>query len=505
MGDFMPKGCPKLIALSVGALLCGLPLTAGATSRALVRKVDGGFCVAPNAKSKFVPASKKGARYTAIPKRSAKYRSLRPKCAALITANKLKLGNLASLSEVVRGGVSASRLNIQAVSGTPPTLNELGSADATEIYFVPGVTSRLIDGNPTESDCSQIFSSSVDGQSGGMAACRAAQNVGEAMGNALQSETTLCYMKGFPRAAAVNQGVASVASGALPSGGWAALFDTPETRDRVIKISLPSEGGNTEIYFRVKSAGSNLTAGYQYRAEFYACEEGANPQEAQTISIRSDNTYAIESVGSSGGGIFRSAVSGRVRAEASRIVFDTSSTRTAETSFIEAENRNAFKSEVQIGEGRITNKHYAIHGSEQNKGFALSGYSGDSMATLRFTQGAFKEEFSRESESFAFSGAVEYRDTGYRAAPESELLSGMPGALDDAFYQNPPTEPTLSTFNCNNVRADVSIVLNLQSPQMQQIAQSCEGNRFESRGFCATDGMNAVNNAYFNHCIVGPG
>jgi hypothetical protein len=502
----MSKGHTKLIALSVGALLCGLPLTAAATSRALVRKVEGGFCVAPNAKSRFVPATKKGARYTAIPKSSAKYRSLQPKCAALITANKLKLGNLASLSEVVRGGASASTLNIQAVSGTPPTLNELGSVDATEMYFVPGVTSRLIAGNPTESDCSQVFASSVDGQSGGMAACRAAQNVGEAMGTALQSETTLCYMKSFPRAAAVDRRVASVVGGALPSGGWTALFDTPEaSRDRVIKISLPSEGESSEIYFRVKSASSNLTAGYQYRAEFYACEGGATPQDAQTISIRSDNTYAIESVGSGDGGSFRSAVSGRVRAEGSRIVFDTSAARTAETSFVQAEAGNAFKSAVQIGEGIITNKHYSIRGSEQNKGFALSGYSGDSMATLSFIEGAFKEEFSREAESFAFSGAVEYRDTGYRAAPESDLVSGMPEALDDEFYQSPPTEPTLSTFNCNTVRADVSIALDLESARMQQIAASCEGNRFESRGFCTTEGMNAVYNAYFNYCMMGPG
>lgn len=501
----MSKGHTKLIALSVGALLCGLPLTAAATSRALVRKVEGGFCVAPNAKSRFVPATKKGARYTAIPKRSAKYISLKPKCAALITANKLKLVNLAPVSQVVGGGASTNTLNIQAVSGTPPTLNALGSADATEMYFVPGVTSRLIAGNPTESDCSQVFASSVDGGSGGMAACRAAQNVGEAMGTALQSETTLCYMKSFPRAAAVDRGVASVTSGALPSGGWAALFDTPEARDRVIKISMPGEGGSAEIYFRVKSASSNLTAGYQYRAEFYACEGGATPQEAQTISIRSDNTYAIESVGSSDGGSFRSAVSGRVRAEGNRIVFDTSAARTAETSFVHAETGNAFKSEVQIGEGRITNRHYAMHGSEQNKGFALSRYSGDSMETLSFLEGAFREVFTRESESFAFSGSVEYRDIGYRAAPESELASGMPEALDDEFYQSPPTEPTLSTFNCDTVRADVAIELNLESARMQQIAESCEANRFESRDFCSTEGMNAVYNAYFNYCIVGPG
>jgi len=495
----------KIIALSVGTLLCLLPLTAAATSRVLVRKVEGGFCVAPNPKSKFVPASKKGARYTAIPRSSAKYRSLRPKCSALFTANKLKLGNLAPLSEVVGGGVSASTLNIRAVSGTPPTLNELGFAEATEIYFVPGVTSRLIDGNPNESDCRQVFTSSVDGESGGMAACRAAQNVGEAMGTALQSETTLCYMKSFPKAAAVDRRVASVISGALPSGGWTALFDTPEARDRIIRISLPSEGESSEIYFRVKSASSNLSAGYQYRAEFYACEGGATPQEAQTISIRSDNTYAIESVGLGDGGSFRSAVSGRVRAEGSRIVFDTSAARTAETSFVQPEAGNSFKSEVQIGEGRITNKHFAIHGSELNKGFSIAGYSGDSMSTLRFLEGAFKEQFSRQSYSFAFLGAVEYRDIGYRAAPGSELVLGLPEALDDEFYLNPPAAPTLSTFNCNNTRADVSIALNFESARMQQVAASCEGNRFESRGFCATEGMNAVYNAYFNHCIVGPG
>ena len=127
------------------------------------------------------------------------------------------------------------------------------------------------------------------------------------------------------------------------------------------------------------------------------------------------------------------------------------------------------------------------------------------MATLSFIEGAFKEEFSREAESFAFSGAVEYRDTGYRAAPESDLVSGMPEALDDEFYQSPPTEPTLSTFNCNTVRADVSIALDLESARMQQIAASCEGNRFESRGFCTTEGMNAVYNAYFNYCMMGPG
>lgn len=501
----MSEGQNKLIALSLGAFLCLLPLTAAATSRVLVRKVEGGFCVAPNVKSKFVPASRKGARYAALPRNSAKYRSLRSKCSALITANKLKLGNLASLSEVVSGGVSASSLNVKAVSGTPPTLNELGSADATEIYFVPGVTSRLIEGNPTESDCSQVFASSVDGESGGMAACRAAQNVGEAMGTVLQSETTLCYMKSFPRAAAVDRSVASVVGGALPSGGWTALFDTPEARDRVIKISLPSEGESAEVYFRVRSAASNLSAGYQYRAEFYACEGGATPQEAQTISIRSDNTYAIESVGSGGDGSFRSAVLGRVRADGNRIVFDTSAPRTAETSFVQTEAGTAVKSEVAIGEGRITNKHFAIHGSEQNKGFALSGYSGDSMATLRFLEGAFKEEFSRESESFAFSGAVEYRDTGYRAAPSSELVSGIPEALDDAFYQEPAVAPTLSTFNCNNVRADISIELNFESARMQQIQQNCEGNRFESRDFCSTDGMNAVHEGYFNHCIIGPG
>ncbi len=495
----------RIIALSASAIICLLPLAADATSRALVRKVTGGFCLAPNPQSKFVPATKKGKEFIALPRSSAKFRSLRPTCSALIVATKLKLSNLAPLSAVVSGGAGSSSFKTQAVSGTPPTLSELGSADAAEIYFVPGVTQRLLDGNPTESDCSQVFASSIDGQSGGMAACRAAQNVGEAMGTVLQSETTLCYMKGFPRAAAVDRSVASVSRGALPSGGWTGLFDTPEARDRVIKISLPSEDGETAIYFRVKSAASNLSTGYQYRAEFYACEGGNSPQEAQTISIGSDNSYQIESVGTGGSGIFRSAVLGKVRADGSRIVFDTSAPRSAETSFVQREAGNAFKSEVVIEEGKITNRHFATRGSEQNKGFALSGYSGDSMSSLRFAEGAFKEEFSRESESFRFSGAIEYRDTGYRAAPDSALVSRIPAELDDAFYQNPPEEPTPSTFDCTNVTADVSIELNLESARMQQIAQNCEGNRFESRNFCSAEKMNAINEAYFNHCLPGPG
>ena len=138
------------ITLSVSALICLLPLAADATPRALVRKVKGGFCLAPNSKSKFVPASKKGNEFIALPRNSAKFRSLRPTCAALIVATKLKLSNLAPLSAVVSGGVGSRSFRAQAVSGTPPTLSELGSADATEIYYVPGVTQRLREGNPTE-------------------------------------------------------------------------------------------------------------------------------------------------------------------------------------------------------------------------------------------------------------------------------------------------------------------------------------------------------------------
>jgi len=474
---------------------------ASSASALPVRKVVGGYCIGKtNAGKKFEPAQKVGNQYQKMSSSNTKFAALDAKCKKLVSTKLLKFKNMPSMATVFAAPTQNNTNHSLAVIGTPPTLTDLSGANITDVFFVPEVADRLIAGTPTDSDCAQVFSSSVDGESGGLSACRSAQQVGEAMGTILQSETSVCYMRGFPAAAANNSGVAEVVSGSLPTGGWNALFNTPETQDRLVKISVQL-AGDAELYIQVKSAAANLNSGHQYRASFYACLGSQSPQEAQTISLRSNGIYSIKSVGDLGiFGAWSASVMGKIAAEAQSLAFDPSATRSVQMSFVAPISSVVFKNDVTIDPDKIISKHYSTRGSEVTKSYSVANYSGDDISTLRFLSGAFRDELQRGPDSYSFSGGTEYRDTGYRAAPYCPLIGEVPTSLDDQFYSDEPTEPEPSNFNCDTANPDIEISLNIFHPAMVEVAVDCLSNVFETTNFCETAELQDIMDAYFNYC-----
>src|SRR5262249_44142842 len=102
----------------------------------------------------------------------------------------------------------------------------------------------------------------------------------------------------------------------------------------------------------------------------------------------------------------------------------------------------------------------------------------------------------------SFAGGVEYRDTGYRSAPDNEFVSQVEAVNfeTDSFYNAAPTEPTGSTFSCTSARPTITVAVNMAADGMDEIRNTCETEHFEGGQFCATDSLDAVRDAFFSAC-----
>ncbi len=417
----------------------------------------------------------------------------------------INLTKIPSPSELFRSATGASTVGTSAVSGTPPTLGDIPSVGAENVFWRPGVVAALASGTATSDQCNEFFGSNADGSSSGQGACYTTMNLGGAVQEILRSGTTLCYMKRAPTQTNLAAGAVTVVGGTLPAGGINNLMATPSGGSaRLIQVSVPNDGPGERIFIRIASQNTNASNNHAYAMNFWACTDGA-VQEYETTSISNAGVYSTTSANQSENGIFNALIQARLVSNGTGgFTFDTTASRTAETVYVYSNSFSNGRNRSQITltpNNEIFAKANDSWGSDGRKAYSVGTFTGSSALTLRFLAGAVKQEFLPAYGSQVPS-AFEYRDTAYLASPANSYLPTV-SAVDfssDTFYSTIPT-PTYDTspYDCN-ATADVSLSMDFSRPELQAVEAVCD-ERLENMNFCRTSQVEAASLNWISACV----
>lgn len=464
-------------------------------------KVESASVTCGYIKSKWNVVKKSGSKYEV---KSSASRKQKTACGKL-----LKLGAAKNLSQfpstgslVKSASLSQSNFSTNAVVGTPPTLEEIVSSGGEDIFWRPGVVSTIGSGTPDQATCSEFFGGSDDGTSGGFGACYLTEGVGYSVGEIIRAGTSLCYMKNAGSQQGAESGAIQIASGTV-EGGVRNLFSTPSgSQSRTIKVSTSGEEGESTMFIRVASASENERDGNQYKFEFWACEGNqSSPQEYEVTRITSGGEFKSKSIHTFGqNGIGESNTSGFLSRSGSSLIFDTTRERTATFGGSQESVATNFKGHIVInGQNQIFSKVHDTQGEHERKGYSVARFDGSGLSTLRFYEGAFKEE----QQFGEFSNGIEYRDAGYRSSPQSEYITFLDQVnfSTDEFYTESFSAPTIPSRASCTTTPDVVAELDMSSEFMQSIAQECEGERIDGDiQFCRSEALETAQQRYNNVC-----
>ena len=142
-------------------------------------------------------------------------------------------------------------------------LADIPNMSIKNLFWRPNVVDAIAYGTPTQSQCDEFHSSSIDGASGGYGACNMAENVGHAMQQLLDSEGTLCHMKNFPTVANFKSGSVTIQKGVLPQKDITKLF-MEGGKQRIIKVSKDAVSSGEiaeEVFIKIHSISQNSAKG----------------------------------------------------------------------------------------------------------------------------------------------------------------------------------------------------------------------------------------------------
>jgi|GEM_PF-1145919 len=450
-------------------------------------------------KNRWQVAKKVGEKFE--PKKSASDEQ-KEACSKLLKSGAVKsLSQFPSAATFVKAAeTSTSLINVNSVSGIPPTLSELVDQGGDTYYWRTGVLSTITSGLPDNPTCAEMFGSPVDGSSSGWGGCNLTQSVGYSVGEIARGGTSLCYMKNAGSAEGAISGAINITAGSV-AGGVKNLFSTPSGSDsRLIKIKAVGGEGESIIFINVAAASNNEREGNQYKFEYWACEEGSSPQEYEVTRITSGGQFKSQSIHTFGeGGIGESNISGFLKREGSKLAFDSAQERTAAFLGIPDQGGN-FKSGITInGANQVFTKVFDNFGENVRKGYSAARFDGSGLNSLRFYEGAFKEEHSFGS----FSGGIEFRDTTYLSAPNSEYVALLDAVSfsNDNFYNDTPSTPSIPSSARCNLSPDIEVELDMQSQFMTDVAAECEGERIDGEiNFCSSNNINQAMAQYGSIC-----
>lgn len=445
--------------------------------------------------------------------RGSVYRTFRASAAqkaACRNSNESELGTvslaaLPDISTLVGGSNSSAAVGISAVSGTPPVLPDLANLAPENLFWRPGVVNTIASGSPSVGQCSEFFGSSVDGESGGSNACYLAQSVGQSFETVVRSGTSLCYMKNAMTPAMQAAGAVARVSGRFPSNDIRQVFSAPSgNRSRVVSVQA---GDGTNMFIRVYSESANTANNDVYRFDFWACEGGPSdpPQEIENTRVKADGSFISSSRSTGSYGTGGSTVTAYLRRGVNDgLEFDRSRNRSAEMAV--SRNSDRFKSSLLIdAENIIRTKVNDFASNVSRKGYSVARVSGDSVADLRFLEGAYKETHQLNSDPphNRFSG-IEYRETFYASAPGQAFISELSDVdfTTDPFYQSLDDVGFDSGGYSCSTNPDIVVSMNLDAPAFAPVAAQCEGVRLDGMDFC--NSSNAVGAAYNNYRNVCP-
>ncbi len=457
-------------------------------------------------------AAKAGSKYKVNKKASSAAKSA---CSRLIKPGALKnygLDDLPASEAVVAANTNVNSirnrrpLGIQSVSGTPPTIAEIVAAGSENTFWAPGIVNAISSGTPTNDQCNDFFNTSDDGGSGGFLACYMTEGTAYSVSQVAQAGTSLCYMRGFPTQAVLDDGGVALVSGSLPDDDISKVFNTPAgSSPRVVKVS---GAGESTIFIKIYSAAQNVRAGNQYGFDIWFCEDGeTEPQEYERTRVSAGGEYISSSANfHEGQSKFAGVTRAFLRSSGGALAIDSTRTRTAQ--FSGEFNNGSFKSSLSInGNNELHTKVYDIHegGGEPRKAYSIARFAGSGLSGLQFFEGAYKDSSSGGNNG-GLSGAVEFRDSYYVAAPSSEYLADLEEVnfSTDAFYASAPSvSADGSSFSCSQ-EPTVELSLDMESSAMMAVAEACEGDRFDGEEirFCRSTVLEQAQQDYGAYCAI---
>jgi hypothetical protein len=307
-------------------------------------------------------------------------------------------------------------------------------------------------------------------------------------------------MKNAGSAGGAASGAITINSGSV-SGGIKNLFATPSgSSSRLVKVTTSGEEAST-MFIRVFSASQNEAAGNQYKFEFWACEGDDTPQEFESTRITAGGQFISQNINTfdGGSGIGQGTITGFLSSEGSELVFDLSRDRTAQFTGLPGQG-GSFKSSIIInGDNQVFTKVSQDFGGSVRKGYSAARFDGAGLTSLRFYEGAFKEQHSFGT----YTGGLEFRDTAYLSSPASGYVALLDSVdlTTDSFYTANVSTPTIpAQANCN-ANADVEVTMDMSNTFMQQVAQDCEGERIDGQiQICSSNSVNQAMNQFQTAC-----
>ncbi len=413
-----------------------------------------------------------------------------PSVSGMVTTNSSSSASL----QLDIDGMGFRGVGLQTLSGTPETIAELGaSSTLLDTRVFGGLVSTIRTANSATSTQAQDFWK-------GQGRCMLMQSVGESLGRMLEQGTSMCYMREIPR----QTGAMTVVSGDLADP--TTVFDQ-QNADRLVKVQIAdSEYGSQNIFIRVHGK-SNLASADDFQITMYECNPDTNAIQGYEVLAANKSTGVFTGTGYHSGdwgsGIQTISAFLTVNA-AGNVVFDPSKDRSANSHW--TGNWGTFKGSVTItGDNLMYGKRYntSIYNSTTNidKNYAVTSFSGTSMATLRFLEGAFSGVSSWGGESHSYSGATEYQNTVYGDVSSGSYLDTVNAysfGSDPFFTSNLSVVASdTSGYSCS-ATADIVVSINMQSSAMQTIQATCEADRFSNYSMCWSNAIQEAQSIVFS-------
>jgi len=408
------------------------------------------------------------------------------RCKGLIKPGLLKnrgIALLPNLATLVKQRPSGSRL--AAVSGNPPTLNEIPGI-AKNLFWLNGEVDAIGTGNPTTGQCDDFFHGNADGESSGLVGCTSVESVGRAFQSVLDGASGVCYMSRISSKAALDSGGVAVIDGSLPAGQIINLFSTPPGNSsktvKVVIAGFPQGGGGQSGFLVIDSEAKLNQDGNQYGYTSYFCQEGqSTPSNYQRTTLSLDGKFELSGYNSEGTNEFKNLVEASIIQSGSNIVFDLSKSRKAKSEAKDAAG-NRFKVQISVNpDNTINSQVKERRGETRSEVVSKSRFKGSDITNLGVLELASRYKFDENQRT----AALEYRDSAYVSAPGSALLNDLSdSALDDQFFQSEgEVEPNFKGKSCS-AEADVTLRLDFSVPQLAAIVAECETRRLERQSFC---------------------
>ncbi len=402
------------------------------------------------------------------------------------------LAKLPSVSGALAAAVRKHRAGMMAdFTGTPPTLVAIPTLDVKSVFWRPGVIDAIASGTATPGQCSEFWSGTADGESGGMGACHMAETVGYSLGDILNSDNSLCYMKRFPTRTNLDNGALTLIAGSFPQGDPTKLFGVPPgSTSRVVAVHVNGDAKSQTVFLRVHSEDENTAAGDLYATDLWYCRGNPTADGFDRIRITTGGVITAEEQQAEDDGSHVATVTGAVTFTDGAVVYDTTQTRVAEVAGVQS--GGGFKAAHEIRpDNTFASRSFDTFGGGTSRSYVVASFSGGSVDALRFLAGAFKERHDDPQHGAQpdFAGSTEYRSTYYAASPGSALEARLADVdFDtDPFYADPPSvRVDASAYSCETT-PDVEVAIDFANPAGAAIRQQCEAHVYEGSEYCHDD------------------